>query len=362
MTTSKDSERNRRKKELAKQRKVEEQELASKLNTQIVADFSKVTMSAPIFEVKSASGKKLGVFALRLIKSGTDILREDAILKGCTHWLCKEALFMVLPEHKKKSFLALHSNGCACGEEPCLETPARKIFETNSYDVCHDDTLKRGVEDIAPAIYLTASRINHSCTPNTACGFTEEDHIIFRAKRDISAGEEITANYSGVYGSTSFRREFLLSNCKFHCLCTACVGNLTTPKEQLRIKANDVKVTTSSIKILGKSTPEEIAKVHEVAEWSNTMLSYWEKSQKGLVQRLQLQTLTGATEEELMDTVAQMLQFYKELLAEENKYGVSQEAIENHIRVQQPAFEKHFEDHIDTLNAGIAAIIADSGS
>lgn len=62
----------------------------------------------PTFEIKPSPEKQLGMFAIENIAPGTEIFREDAILKGPKEWLAKEALFMVLPEDKKTRFTQLH--------------------------------------------------------------------------------------------------------------------------------------------------------------------------------------------------------------------------------------------------------------
>ena len=58
----------------------------------------------------------IGAFALQDIKAGTEILAEEAILKGTNEHICKEALFKVLSDDKKKRVMFLYHH---CSAKYC---------------------------------------------------------------------------------------------------------------------------------------------------------------------------------------------------------------------------------------------------
>jgi hypothetical protein len=82
-----------------------------------------------LYEIKESPGKGLGMFALRPIKSGTEIFREALLVQGVLVFqgcLSIEAGVATLSDEKKKAFMSLHSR-CNCGKTPCLETPVMNL-------------------------------------------------------------------------------------------------------------------------------------------------------------------------------------------------------------------------------------------
>ncbi|KAM7268984.1 hypothetical protein ACFE04_024481 [Oxalis oulophora] len=69
-------------------------------------------------------------------------------------------------------------------------------------------------------LWLLASFINHSCTPN-ARRLHIGDHIVILMSRDIKAGEEITFAYFDVLSPLTKRKE-MLKSWGFHCRCNRC--------------------------------------------------------------------------------------------------------------------------------------------
>lgn len=374
------AERNKRKKELAKQRKAEEKTrqaaekgLLEKLNSVNLGDvaitgesssqgptFLTITnvctrvahsKDGPLFEIKATpDGKGLGMFALRFIKNGTEILREDAILKGAKNWLCKEALYMVLPAHKKQAFDALYSR-CNCGKTRCTETPLMKIFEVNSFDANEHNLTVDG----APQIYLTASRMNHDCIPNTARGYTEEQYIVFRAIRDILPGQEITTDYVGALGSTKYRQERTLKMWGFVCKCLSCIASRTFSIEFTRRVLAMSKVTTSGTKVVGKATSAELAKEREVITWFNARIGEipgvamnGRAITMGLVGALQRNSKRSEVEG-IVDT--QMLIYMRTLQEHHNKYDLSYQILWKFITDRGDYLVKTAEEVYDRLIA-----------
>lgn len=289
------------------------------------------------------------MFAVRYIKNGTEILREDAILKGAKDWLCKEALYMVLPAHKKQAFDALYGR-CNCGKTPCKETPLMKIFEVNSFDANE----RNMSAERAPQIYLTASRMNHDCNPNTARGYTKEQYIVFRAVRNIQPGQEITTDYVGGLGSTKYRQEKTLKTWGFICKCISCTNDRTFSLEFTRNILAINKVTTSSTHVVGKATLVEINREREVVAWFYARISEIEDLvMKGMVMTMQLvaRLQRNSEKSEVKGIVETQMGIYMESLQANNPYGLSDDVLWKFITDREDALYKKAEDVYDRLIA-----------
>lgn len=90
------------------------------------------------------------------------------------------------------------------------------IFHANAFEL--DGNIQ--------ALFLTISRINHSCIPNaereSALTSGGEGHMTIRATRDIKAGEEITMSYHDVHIPRSKRQANYQRIWNFVCACPAC--------------------------------------------------------------------------------------------------------------------------------------------
>ncbi|CZR53462.1 uncharacterized protein PAC_03340 [Phialocephala subalpina] len=275
------AKRNKRKKELVKLRKEEakakamenkddkdlekmsEAELLDALGKEMVkmkiaGEIKKENNAAePLYKVKPAPGKRLGMFAVKDIAKGTEILREEAIFKGSKNWFSKHAMFTLLPDDKKREFMPLHSQ-CNCGKAECLETDFQKVWDANSFEITLIPALPLPTEYAGPFVYLVASRINHDCAPNTSRGFTNKCQVVFRANKDIKAGEEITTDYSGLgIDPVASRRQHLTEKYKFLCGCKACSNNKQLSAGDV-LKGVEVKVVTRpGLPVLGQHTAKE---------------------------------------------------------------------------------------------------------
>eukprot|EP00877_Chromochloris_zofingiensis_P003146 jgi/Chrzof1/12832/Cz07g08320.t1 len=82
-------------------------------------------------------------------------------------------------------------------------------FAANNHTICDDELRPVGV-----GIYPLGALFNHSCTPNCMQSF-QGSTIMFRALRNISAGEECTISYVELAGTRQDRRRQLLRNYHF---------------------------------------------------------------------------------------------------------------------------------------------------
>ena len=165
-----------------------------------------------------------GAFANRDIQRGDLILSERPIFSMTTMTTLNaleplrnisiEAAVRKLSPAHLNSYLSLQNshNNCSCFGSPLLG-----IFGTNSFNVSEGDS----------GICLTASRLNHSCSPNAHFGIdpiTGEVH--FMALRTIPRGEEICISYvnrRSVYGrSRRSRQDILRATYHFTCACSVC--------------------------------------------------------------------------------------------------------------------------------------------
>lgn len=74
---------------------------------------------------------------------------------------------------------------------------------------------------VSTGLWVRAARINHSCVPNTEKGFIG-DMMLVRAKRPISAGEEILHSYIDKSIGYKARQEALTTTWGFECDCGLC--------------------------------------------------------------------------------------------------------------------------------------------
>lgn len=90
------------------------------------------------------------------------------------------------------------------------------IFFYNAWDV-----------DGISVIYDLSCRFNHSCVPSTYHNFADDGSIGLWVSRDISAGEELTANYDDAHFMVMTAQERIVttqSHWHFSCDCEACDG------------------------------------------------------------------------------------------------------------------------------------------
>jgi hypothetical protein len=168
--------------------------------------------------------KGTGAFTSREIQRGALILSESPIFFMPTMtslnapkplWLnsIEAAVRKLSPAHLD-SYLSLQNSHDKCS---CFRTPLLGLFATNSFTFSEGDS----------GIYLTASRFNHSCSPNAHYRPNQSTgELHFFALRTISRGEEISISYisrRSLYGSPRRSREAILrSTYHFTCVCSVC--------------------------------------------------------------------------------------------------------------------------------------------
>ena len=193
------------------------------------------------FELRKTADKGLGLFATDLIKRGTLIICEEPLLKIPGHdvhlaWgpYCRlsnaqkaayDTLYAYQPEnlnlaHASRAYLIDPSDE-SLDEEDVQELVADQVRVMSIFSVNNIEMPRYGL-----AVYATASRLNHSCTPNVHHSYNPSlKRITVFAMQDIQPNEELLTTYiggPGTYALRSERIEQLRVTYGFTCECPAC--------------------------------------------------------------------------------------------------------------------------------------------
>lgn len=171
------------------------------------------------FFVQDVAGKGKGIVAARSIRRGEFLFSEPPLFTlppSPTNSTILGALTKCTREEQRQYFALANSYKSRL-------LPALAIFETN-FLLLGNGTLQadRRQKDMA-GIFILASRFNSSCTPNISKSWDEIRNVmVFRTLRDIAEGEELCFNYCGVLGTKQERKQELLEDFGFDCICSAC--------------------------------------------------------------------------------------------------------------------------------------------
>lgn len=158
-----------------------------------------------LVEIRDTELKGLGVFALRDIQPGTILLSEAPLVTlidtGSRADPLDFAVNALSPE-KKASFLSLHSFS-----RNRNESLSRSIVYSNGYAI---------MNDLGTGVFETASRINHSCVPNSQYLWKESiGRMLFWNDVKLMEGEEVTVDYG-------HKPKYLAKIYGFVCACGGC--------------------------------------------------------------------------------------------------------------------------------------------
>lgn len=202
--------------------------------------------------IEAVCGKGLGIVAAKAIPKGARILSELFCLKMLPSLLPNndvEAAYRnelsKLPLEFQEEFLSLAR--CRSDNVEVDTGPSAK-------GIVQDNALPLGLDEVwgqplAAAVFLLASRFNHSCMPNVHYSWQHKlgssGPQVFHALRDIAPGEELTISYLGIRGtvdSATNRQERLMSCFKFKCVCSCCVltGSARLESDSRRKEIDDM--------------------------------------------------------------------------------------------------------------------------
>ncbi|KAF3765715.1 SET domain-containing protein [Cryphonectria parasitica EP155] len=214
----------------------------------------------PIYKLSDSPGKGMGLFATEAIPIGGKILEEYNVIacgnegeKGGWKFGPRDlqsfvGQVMSLSPQLQRDMFKLQGKQvlspplmsyygkilreevyCADGSrlswrESLRLQDALRIFYTNAATLYEPDStwcLQRPVEqEVGDGLFLTFSRINHSCEPNAAWDTGRKAGVMeVRARRQIQAGEEITISYIGQLDRPVAERRSRLRRWGFDCQC-----------------------------------------------------------------------------------------------------------------------------------------------
>lgn len=174
---------------------------------------------AETFYVNDIQDKGKGVVAARPIKRGEFLFSESPLFTmspSPTNSTILGALAKCTRDEQRQYFMLANSY-----RERLL--PALAIFETNFLLLGNGTLHGEPKRQESAGIFLLASRFNSSCTPNVSKSWDELRNVmVFRTLCDVAEGEELCFNYCDVLATKGERKEFLLSEFGFDCICVAC--------------------------------------------------------------------------------------------------------------------------------------------
>ena len=161
-----------------------------------------------LIEVRESEDKGLGVFALCDILPRTILLCESPLVTLQDDGARVDPLdttVNALSSEKKKVFFSLYSYS-----RNKNESLSRSIVYSNGYSI---------MNDLATGLFETASRINHSCVPNSQYTWKENiGKIMFWNRFKLLAGEEVTVDYG-------HKKKYLKRIYGFDCTCGGCTDS-----------------------------------------------------------------------------------------------------------------------------------------
>jgi hypothetical protein len=212
-----------------------------------------IILTEPLFELRRAQGKGLGLFAARSIPRETRIIEESPLL-AMPRRECQELTATGLSDalrglnrEQQGKFLELHRNRDALVERLSNQQPqllidlirgnlvdAAAVFVANCVEIPEVHTNRAGV-------FEHYSRINHACNPNVHNAYNSIlGKLTVHAIQQINKGEEILTSYVDGTSSTRQQRQQVLSNWDFDCGCRTCTGPEAAASDASRRRIYDM--------------------------------------------------------------------------------------------------------------------------
>lgn len=160
--------------------------------------------------IKESPGKGQGVFAARHVVKGERVLVDKPFFVVTKPYNARTVLeeFQRMPFARRQQYMQLH---CPNRSDNTNMIDVMCIFEANCFNI-----------GSAAAMFLTATRFNHSCLPNIYYSWSEKrDEIVLHSMTDIPEGEEMTICYGRAF-CTRDQRQSELRIYNFYCGCPAC--------------------------------------------------------------------------------------------------------------------------------------------
>jgi hypothetical protein len=181
-----------------------------------------------LYQKKNECG--LGTYTKIDLPEGTIIMKETPVRLNEPNDYRTYQFKMIkkLLAYHKKDFLKLVPDAIdshAKFDEELMQEGRDKFFPKMPMDLLKLYYLKYKRNafsfDGNPGILFIATRLNHSCEPNITY-YREGNHMIFKTKQLIRAGEELFDSYISTDMSKGERKEALLRRYGFDCQCCKC--------------------------------------------------------------------------------------------------------------------------------------------
>jgi len=195
-----------------------------------VSDWKRHKPDCPPVIVKEVPGKGRGLFATRGLPLGFTLLTEQPVLTVDTKKPDHDKLLTDFQSKNKETRMEIlkfndHPNNDADDQDQDVLSKLVRIFRVNSMVKRLDG------KEVSINLYLKASLLNHSCSPNVVLWDTRSRvETILKGKllRKVVKGEELTISYYNSHPADDGcltkeqRKEKLLVKYGFECLCDIC--------------------------------------------------------------------------------------------------------------------------------------------
>lgn len=193
-----------------------------------------------LVEIRDTEAKGLGVFALCDIVPGTILLSEAPLVTLIDTGSRADPLDVAvnaLSPHEKASFFSLHHFS-----RNKNESMSRSIVYSNGYSIQND---------LATGVFETASRINHSCVPNSFYLWKESTgKMVFLNRFNLIEGEEVTVDYG-------HKKKYLEKIYGFECQCGGCTESGSDARSSKGSETSGIEDMRSLDAIIQESLEEK---------------------------------------------------------------------------------------------------------
>ncbi|CAN1794272.1 Methyltransferase FGSG_00040 [Linum perenne] len=139
---------------------------------------------------------------------------------------------------KTELFRAEETEDCSQLDSELGSNKLLSILDVNSLveDSVSAKVLGKNSDYYGVGLWVMASFINHSCTPNSR-RIHVGDYVLIHLSKDVKAGEELTSAYFDVLSPLSKRKEMSQTTWGFQCHCKRCKF-----EEEFDEKVNEIKL------------------------------------------------------------------------------------------------------------------------
>ena len=241
--------------------------------------FHKAPLHGPV-AITRDSLHGIGMRASRPIQPGETLLEDIPVaFSRVLHW--QEAAADIVGqlsalEAKELAWVAdLHD---PAGDAQTVQEKLICVWDANGHSVSEIDFRIAERPKTGCAIYVSGSRINHSCMPNSVQMFCERTgKIRIRSITQINAGDEVTITYTPLHMNRSARHKKL----KFECTCPRCESEKSAPPTDL-VAAEELEARYEEISEMSlKSEREKDPNLRDEASRRATVLEDEAREQLG---------------------------------------------------------------------------------